>query len=542
MYWLQLELDTTRKAKSSVEDRMAEMYRDMQMLQDNDDQVVLRRPVLLTAEYITSLHAQLDKYERMFRISDNQISIVRSSSDEMVKSLKSEISELMEEKCRMEMQLMNKLTDLEGENRKLKDQIHLQPTPTKGLASLMTEASAPRHETVSGESTAAAMGRAHETAIRDSDLETSVLQTEFDRLKRENDRLLKLLKDERCDANDTQTKWKRERATLADKISRLQEDLSVLRTASGVDQILYQQNREKEETLQSLDRVSLLWDRADESIHNLENVMTELQGRGSGDAEIEHPKHRDQQERLLSTLETASLVHGQVKVSLMLIELKLRNNLACLSNDNLQSALDNDSDINTDRVQEVTKQAMAAIADIEQKVDEKLKQLKKQSELETHIVRDALQSKVHDLSQMQLRQAELETQLAQLRSDNNMPQIPEQAISGNDDEVFVSRTVLEKLQNEVLQVVERVQEKNEEIGRLTATVEEHKIRERSLMDELKRHMKEQGERQLLEQQRLIEQARMQPDSSDDEEYASSEYEEVYEEESLYDEETVYEEA
>ena len=46
---------------------------------------------------------------------------------------------------------------------------------------------------------------------------------------------------------------------------------------------------------------------------------------------------------------------------------------------------------------------------------------------------------------------------------------------------------MERLSDEVLQVVKQVHEKNEEIGRLTAMLEEHKVRERALMNELKRH-------------------------------------------------------
>jgi hypothetical protein len=488
LYWLKLKLDTTAKAKEEVEDRMAELYRDMQVLQVQHRPQP--RPVALSADYVSGIHSQLDKYERLFRIMNRQMSLARSSCDKAVQTIKEELSDLMEEKCRVEMELLNKLADMDKENRELKQQQKIESSST----SIAT--SSRQHSRGQPPNSTTAVYATPTNNSPHSDSNNDRLQEEVERLRLENSRLS-------ADA-------------LRTRLSKNQMD-------SQKDQPI---QREKEGTLQTLDRVSLLWDRANESIHNLESVMMELRPNNNA-------QPHDHCEQLLSTVETASLVHGQVKVSLMLIELKLRNDLACFQNDHMHAAMvsPNNNNVlqNDTRIEEIQTQAMAAIREIELVVDRQVHELGEQSAREAQVVQETLESKVHHLSIMQSRQQELEVEIAniQLCSD------PGDSIPNNTADLQVSRKVLEQLQKEVLQVVERVKEKNTEIGRLTAILEEHKIRERSLMEELRRLMKEQGELQMLEQQRLIAQARLEDSDVED----SCEYEEETVDEETF--ETVY---
>ena len=472
VYWLRLELDTSRREKKAVEDRMAELYRDLQ--EDSSSSRQRRRPLVLDADYVAGLHGQMEKYERMLRIMNNQISLVRSSSDSVVQNLKEELSDLMDEKCRTEVELMNKLTDAEKEKKKLQ-----------------LSTSDRKHSSESkGTTREARQSTEHENGDKDS----MQLSAEISRLKKDNNDLATTLENERSSSRDSGARGKLERAQLSNQVDSLQKELLVIRSSSDAVQRLDQMNQDREETAQTLERVSLLWDRADESIHNLESVIMELRPRGDDVGE--------DNERLLSTLETASLVHGQVKVSLMLIELKLRNNLACLNNDSTHLGAMAFTEFSVrERVDEIQNDAMAAIGQVQDLLAQQMKKLDELSEEERKIVRETLQSKVKDLGLMQSRQKQLEADISKVHEGGNGHAAPNPQTAGNSD-LFVSRKVMERLQEEVLQVVERVKEKNEMIGRLKANVEEHKVREKSLMEELKRHMKEQAERRRQEQIRI----------------------------------------
>lgn len=138
-------------------------------------------------------------------------------------------------------------------------------------------------------------------------------------------------------------------------------------------------------------------------------------------------------------------------------------------------------------------------------------------------------------------QKKLEAELAKLRKQKGATTNE----SGNPVEMLMSKKALETLQQEVLSVVQKVNEKNETIGRLNAVIEEHKVRERSLMEELRRHIKDQADRQLLEQQRIMEQNAQYHDTDTEDRSLGSDgsfeeqtIDETYYEQTVYEEETV----
>jgi hypothetical protein len=164
MYWMKLELETVRKSKEAVEDRIAALYRDVQdFIQqgspkeggkrrekrgDDDDDNHYSSDESGFVNFIgkSSLHShkstssgdsidskgigaatkkvkkkgaaneskasmqlQIEKYERMLRIMKNQTEIIKKSSSEASATLKSEISKIIAENNKNEMSLMNKL-------------------------------------------------------------------------------------------------------------------------------------------------------------------------------------------------------------------------------------------------------------------------------------------------------------------------------------------------------------------------------------------------------------------------------------------------
>jgi hypothetical protein len=511
LYWLRLELDTTNREKEAVEDRMAELYRDLQEMEESKPS--RSRPLVVDAQYVVQLQNQLEKYERMMRVMNNQLNLVRNSSDAIVKSLKEEISDIMDEKVKVEMGLMNQLANIDMEKQDLKTK--LQGKDLKLSGSTHTN------------STASSRGGGLSHGSNSNSNSDENLQAQVKHLLSENKRLTTESAQQRKEALEKGDQTRQEKDALSRQVKKLQGDMLMMRSTDEAVQAMDQMKHDRNETLYTLERVSLLWDRADESIQKLESVMMEL---------TPNDEHQDDnREQLLSTLETASLVHGQAKVSLMLIELKLRNNLACTKNDQLQlgSLTLADPAVNA-RISDIQTEAMSAIEEVQAMLNKQIRGLGEQSELETKIIKETLESKVTDLKIMEARQQHLEQEIADLQTAEG------QAVAGMKDdmdanamELYVSQKGLERLQAEVLQVIERVKEKNESIGRLTATVEEHKVRERTLMEELKRFMREQSERETAERQRL--QELQKDDDVDDIEDEEGEYSDDSTE---YDEQTV----
>ena len=124
-YWLRLDLDSICKDKEAVEDRIAELYRDMREIDgmDMERQVLHVTGAEETAHsgYVTYLQYQLSKSRQTMAVLDNQIGMVKHTCDEIVKSLKEEILEVMEDKSCVEMELLNQLSTLDDEKHKLQE-------------------------------------------------------------------------------------------------------------------------------------------------------------------------------------------------------------------------------------------------------------------------------------------------------------------------------------------------------------------------------------------------------------------------------------
>lgn len=118
-----------------------------------------------------------------------------------------------------------------------------------------------------------------------------------------------------------------------DQIERLIAEVKDLRQSSsvGAEAVLKAVQNNRDGALETLDRIAEYWEKADESIQVLEDVMEELRP-VDDDPHSSGLREKDRY-RTLSTLETATLVHSQIKLSLLLVELKCRNQLTTLRND-----------------------------------------------------------------------------------------------------------------------------------------------------------------------------------------------------------------
>ena len=480
IYWMRLEVDNLRREKEALEDRVQQVYRDLREEDPTEDP--MEAPDGYDSAYVMSLQAQVGKYIRTLGILDHQIVMVKSSCDEVVKSLKEEIGDVMEEKCRMEMDLLNQLAVLDSEKRDLEISFDQQMKFKNEQVGELKKSVASREQmSESGES---------------RELREEELLNEISEMKEARKLIEDELEAERADADDAIARLEDANADLEQTIEALNSDLEVMRegaaTAEAVE-VLDALARDRQETLNGLERVAMIWEKADDSIQGLEDIMDEV--RPSDDTSV-----KGDRERLLSTLETASLVHGQIKVSLLLVELKLRNQLNSLKNDRLRmgpGGLSPETNIG-ERTEEIQQEALAALDLVEESLTDQIKQLEQDKGEDARKIRDELQETTEELKDLQAQHVILESEVSKLRmkemeekeEEEKKQNACEKPIeNGHKNEVTVSKVVLDRLQTEVLTVVERVKEKNDTIGRLKTLIEEHKVREAALKKELRRIMR-----------------------------------------------------
>ena len=463
VYWFRLNMDTLQREKEDVEDRIDTLYSD---LKDLDGDLIEREPNP-NREYVMDLQNQLGKALRTLEIIEQQTSMVKKSADEVVKSLKEEISDVMEDKIRMEMDLLNQLATLDGEKR--------------GIEMDFDETVKQKEEKISA--LKRGIGVVGESPSSNQTHNPEDLLDEISDLKVARRKLEDELENERQDSDDAIQRLEEANQDLEHQIESMTSDLEVMRKGAAAEavQVLDALTRDRQETLTTLERVAIIWDKADDSVQALEDIMDEL--RPHDDDHI----HGDR-ERLLSTLETASLVHGQIKISLMLIELKLRNQLSSLKNDKLRmgsTAMNSDTKL-TERMREIQQEALTALDQVEDSLLDQIKQLEELTREETTNVKDTLEERTDELKSMQIQHRKLEAEISRLREHDSTNG------NGGSGGSNLSQPTMDKLEKEILGVVSRVSEKNEIINRLQASIEEFKVRETALKKELKRMMKEKN--------------------------------------------------
>jgi len=385
VYWLKLELDTTRAEKRAVEDRLAEAFST-----PADTKGTLK----------------------------SQVALLQASSAEVVASLKEELREIAQAKAQSEMELLNTIGQLES------------ASSTKS----------------------------------DSDL--------VKQLKAEKAALQDQLISERKQSKVTVSGLRREKSRLTEQVESMQGDLAVLRASVDTIHSIDQMKKNQDESLAALDRAAILYEKANANMNSIQEIMD---------------NHEGEESSTMSTMESASLLQGQVKVALLLIELKLRNTLACLSNDASQISIAVTDPGITKLVQKAQKQAGDDMANLAETVDKQMKQLQARSEKEMDQVTAVIEQKMAEMTELQARQGTLEEDIAKLSvEDLGTWSVTDQTRGNPTTELVVSRKILQRLQTEILNVVKTLKGKQEAIGRLEGTVEEFKVREKTLIVELKR--------------------------------------------------------
>jgi hypothetical protein len=229
-------------------------------------------------------------------------------------------------------------------------------------------------------------------------------------------------------------------------------------------------------------------------------------------------------QQLLSVMETVGLVHAHARASLMWTELRLQNHLAHLSEN---SAAPQAAVHAAGRDSDIFQELMASVEQVEIQVSAQVQALQQQSANELTEVRALYEDKVKQLHIMSKRHAEVEAELTaiQRRQTTNEASGSADPSGTGKVELGFSQQALESLQSEVMQIVDQLQAKNATINRMKAEIDEHRVRERTLMDELKMHRKDQAHVQEMEQERRMRCNAQFDESEDCEEEDDSEYEE-----------------
>jgi hypothetical protein len=471
IYWLRLQLDTSRREKDATEERIAELQADLQHLNnletesetkdesncptednndnDNDNDIIISR-----------LQKRLKKYETSFGVMENQIDMIKTSSGEVIKTLKEEIADLMEDRSKGELDLLNQLSVLDNESRRQKLDCELQLQN--------------KDEIIEG------LRRMIESATNSDDI--TVNQKEMDA-----DELLLI---QRLEKDKTELQRKLERAT---------NDLDAFRSG--------QNTRDTIEL--SLGRVETILESVDGSVLKLKDVIDQIVNRDNTNNIIKEDK-----EKMLSILELISLIHEQAKVSMMLIELKLKNQLEielklknqleCLGNDTPTSTtrkveMNDNRDMLND-VREIQKTALADRRDVEIGISSQIKDVEEIAQLEKTELNKLLRERTEKLAEVERKVIELQSQILKLNNTNcdsdqcdngssSSCQADHRTSEENikivtDKVITISRNVLDQLQTELIRFVETIHVKNNTIVLLREELDIQNTREEELQKEL----------------------------------------------------------
>ncbi|KAG7360604.1 hypothetical protein IV203_035703 [Nitzschia inconspicua] len=476
IYWLQLQLDTAQREKNAAEERMAELQADLQEMvkmkpkddaPKNDDDG--------DAED-NELRQKLQTYETSLLVMENQLDMVRKSYGEIVKTLKEEIVDLQEERSRMEVDLLNQLSTLDSRKKQAELEYELRLNEKDEMIELMQMNS-----------------RAKIPPLAD----VRHLEKEIEQLQTLKEQAEELAQKERAEADEVIYWLKEDKAKLERQLETSKDDLSLLRSeinSKNALDVLERVTQERVEINKSLARLTSVWEMADTSVTSLEEAIERLRPKGNA-------KAGGDRERMLSILESASLLHGQIKVSLLLIEVKLRNQLQCLKSDKLTNTGDvapRDEGL-TSTMEEIRMDALTALSQVETALSNQMKLLKESALREAAETKGELRERGRKLEEMKEEYRRLEAEVGQLKDSNQgsdcfAPAWSSQGEHSDDKKenvqtIAISTPVMNQLHEEVMRIVGRIQEKNKIIALLREDLEEHKTREENLRKELKRTLR-----------------------------------------------------
>jgi hypothetical protein len=453
VYLLKLELNTCRREKDASEERLAEIYEDMHHLV---------QPESKTEE--SELQEATEKYQQAISIRDNQLQMVQTSCGEAIKTLKEEIADLMEDRHRMELGLLNQLSSLDEEKRE-------------------TEAYLMRRIEEKEESIEMLRRRGRDgQSLYSGDVEE--LENEISTLLLEKKNLEEALALEQ-EKSDEEIKYlEHSNNILEEKVQALAIDVAVLRSRNDGTKTVYTIVKKEEELGSFIDKVAEIREQTDRSVQKLYQAIDKVKS-----DEASEVGYNEDGERLLSTLESASLVHDQVKLSVRLIELQLQNRLKSVRNEKFGAKVTAAKDtILVHKMNEIQEDTMGAISKIEGVLSQQIRHQEGKTLNELHQIKAVLEKRTEALKRIQSDNNELQQEIAKLKAAymTKTDASREEEKTSDTETISVSKHTIDQLEIETLRIVDTVKMKNETITTLSIELSRHKIREKELKVQLDR--------------------------------------------------------
>lgn len=520
LYWIRLELNSSRLEKEFTEDRLAELYRELQEIVEAKRSVgetLTERKagtgVCIDVEYVLQIESGLVKFERTIDLLNRQMAMMKTSSDAVIASLKQELTDLMEEKSRIEIDLLNQISVLDEAKKRI--EIRLDESAIKDRKMFDSNKVYSREDR-SFPSTRTAEAANHDNSF----LSTATTQNSSINpysqvlpshgfLEGTDDWVASCSKENQALRAEVTT-LKADNKKLNQDVNDLTEELLYTQTSANTALSVSELNSDKEETVAYLERVSSLSSKTDQSIQVAEAILQEVQSKVVLQSGNDIP-NTDETEIIMSTLEKAVLVYGQVKMSLMSIELSFCNNVSRIEHDSRQHhehPIDHHKPLLCE-LRKIRAETFASITTVEQEWAQHFNQLEQRMVSETQSLQQTLHLQLEALKKSQTEYRSLEKEVGELkrqlggklvtnesREDKETTGKTSQEDADHGDSagtvkarnggLVVSHSVMIRLQKEVLSVVEQIKEKNETIVRLNETVSKYKKREEVLKKELKR--------------------------------------------------------
>jgi len=492
--WLRLQLDTSRLEKNAANDRIAELQKELRRLSSDQPprSISLDNPTISDSagngdekdNLIIRLQSRAEKYESSFEVMETQMAMIESSSGEVIKTLKEEIADLMEGRTRVELDLLNQLSELDNENRRRQLEYALElrnkDETIETLRNLEDYSITTKGRQASSSSTLIYNGSSStedSCEIWPSD-QANDLPTDDPQGGKEKSSLILRLGEEK--------------AELQRKLDKANKELGDLRSGSNVKDSLKLVQRVSEERRaidMSLDRVKTVFGSTDAAVSNLKGLIEKFNTDDDSGAERE-------KKRMLSVLESASLIHEEVKLSILLTELKLRNEFECLKKNQMMNGGNHESTAHKqeliNEMKEIQNNALIELGKAGAEFSRQFKDLETRTILEKTKIEDFLQNSTQKRDRKHASKSSKTSQTSamhELALAFQAGRASRDSSAATDDSLMINRDVLHLLEKEHLELRERMLAKNQKIISLKEGLERHKIRESDLRKELRASMK-----------------------------------------------------
>ena len=481
LYWVQLELDQVKREKEEIEDRADVLMRDLVDMQQNPPSNLMHHGDVVH-EQMMQWHQQLQQFPSARDAFLEQIRSVRAKSSELMAEMKDEIEGTLEEKVQMERDLIAQLASLDSETRTM--EWSYEEDLRAREEQLVTQEDKQRKN--NSRSALSATGASSSSLVEEYEDQVDALAETRDALQQE-------LQDLTDRFDDKINLLESDQDQLEERRKELEAELEVMRGGAAAEsiQIVDALQKDRAESHATLERIAQLWDKAHDSVHILENAMDELRPTTTHSShQYPNKGYNIDRERLISTLETASLVHTEIKSCMLLLESKLRRQLASLKNDQVVLMQTKRSPLTsmvfvspreelelTELVTKLQKAAVTVVERVEDTLEGDLQPLMdKDADRTTEDRRQQLKQANDAVRKMSSQLQKAESTVHKLRTQQQDSHHQKQQHDDKEDTVKISAAAFDKLEGEVLLVVDRLKAKNEAIEQLESTLSEQKLR------------------------------------------------------------------